>query len=156
MEAKIEQQLEKILPEDLARTFESAYHVFQGKTEHMDDLLKHGVSILTLGQYLRPSAAHLPVSEYVEPAVFAQLAREAYKKGFSAVSSAPYVRRGSSGSSGAGTRVSTAQNRQPRVHASPMIKNVAVPLAKHSPRLGHFADWQTVLTDRSPSRPSTA
>ena len=46
MEAKIEKQLEKILPEDLARTFESAYHVFQGKHEHMDDLLKHGGTLL--------------------------------------------------------------------------------------------------------------
>ena len=46
MEAQIEQQLDKILPEDLARTFESAYHVFQGKTEHMDDLLKHGGVLL--------------------------------------------------------------------------------------------------------------
>lgn len=46
MEAKIEQQLDKIMPEDLARTFESAYHVFQGKHEHMDDLLKHGGVLL--------------------------------------------------------------------------------------------------------------
>ena len=46
MEAKIEQQLEKILPEDLARAFESAYHVFQGQHEHMDDLLKYGGVLL--------------------------------------------------------------------------------------------------------------
>lgn len=46
MEAQIEKQLEKILPEDLARTFESAYHVFQGKTEYVDDLLKHGGVLL--------------------------------------------------------------------------------------------------------------
>ncbi|GAC1377255.1 MAG: hypothetical protein NVS3B25_33110 [Hymenobacter sp.] len=46
MEAQIEQQLEKILPEDLARTFESAYHVFQGNHEHMDDLLKNGGVLL--------------------------------------------------------------------------------------------------------------
>ena len=46
MEAQIEKQLEKILPEDLARTFESAYHVFQGKTEHVDDLLKNGGVLL--------------------------------------------------------------------------------------------------------------
>ena len=45
MEAQLE-QIEKILPEDLARTFESAYHVFQGKTEHVDDLLKHGSVLL--------------------------------------------------------------------------------------------------------------
>lgn len=42
----LEIQLDKILPEDLARTFESAYHVFQGKTEHIDDLLKHGGVLL--------------------------------------------------------------------------------------------------------------
>ena len=46
MEAQIEKQLEKILPEDLARPFESAYHVFQGKTEHVDDLLKNGGVLL--------------------------------------------------------------------------------------------------------------
>ena len=60
--------------------------------EVMADLLDHGVSMLTLGQYLRPSAAHLPVAEFVEPAVFADLAREAYRLGFSAVASAPFVR----------------------------------------------------------------
>ena len=42
----LEVQLEKIMPEDLARAFESAYHVFQGKTEHVDDLLKHGGVLL--------------------------------------------------------------------------------------------------------------
>ncbi|WP_375416757.1 hypothetical protein [uncultured Hymenobacter sp.] len=46
MEAQIEQHLEKIMPEDLARTFESAYHVLQGRHEHMDDLLKHGGTLL--------------------------------------------------------------------------------------------------------------
>jgi lipoic acid synthetase len=60
--------------------------------EVMDDLLSHGVSMLTLGQYLRPSMAHLAVAEYVDPSVFAQLSRDAYKLGFSAVASAPYVR----------------------------------------------------------------
>ena len=47
MESKLEKQLEKIVPEDISRTLESAYHViFQGKHEHMDDLLKHGGSLL--------------------------------------------------------------------------------------------------------------
>lgn len=58
----------------------------------MRDLRAHGVEMLTLGQYLRPSKAHLPVAEFVEPAVFAELARDAYKLGFSAVASAPFVR----------------------------------------------------------------
>ncbi|MFM8755952.1 MAG: ABC transporter permease, partial [Limnohabitans sp.] len=35
------------------------------------DLRAHGVEMLTLGQYLRPSPAHLPVAEFVEPSVFA-------------------------------------------------------------------------------------
>ena len=60
--------------------------------EVMADLVAHGVTMLTLGQYLRPSTRHLPVSEFVEPGVFADLARDAYKLGFSAVASAPYVR----------------------------------------------------------------
>ncbi len=58
----------------------------------MRDLRAHGVELLTLGQYLRPSKEHLPVVEFVEPEVFAQLARDAYKLGFSAVASAPFVR----------------------------------------------------------------
>lgn len=40
------QQVEKILPEDIARTFEAAVNVFQGKTDHMDDLLKNGGTLL--------------------------------------------------------------------------------------------------------------
>jgi lipoic acid synthetase len=60
--------------------------------EVMRDLLGNGVKMLTLGQYLRPSKAHLPVAGFVEPSVFRQLARDAYKLGFSAVASAPYVR----------------------------------------------------------------
>jgi len=58
----------------------------------MADLLEHGVSMLTLGQYLRPSPAHLPVAEFVSPEVFGELSREAYRRGFSAVASAPFVR----------------------------------------------------------------
>jgi lipoyl synthase len=60
--------------------------------EVMGDLLGHGVSMLTLGQYLQPSKAHLPVAEFVDPSVFAELSRDAYRLGFSAVASAPYVR----------------------------------------------------------------
>lgn len=58
----------------------------------MSDLREHGVEMLTLGQYLRPSPAHLPVASFIEPATFAELSREAYAAGFSAVASAPFVR----------------------------------------------------------------
>jgi lipoic acid synthetase len=58
----------------------------------MRDMRAHGVSMLTLGQYLRPSVKHLPVTEFVAPETFAELARQAYRLGFSAVASAPFVR----------------------------------------------------------------
>lgn len=60
--------------------------------EVMRDLRDAGVELLTLGQYLRPSAEHLPVRRFVEPSEFADLAREGYRMGFSAVASAPFVR----------------------------------------------------------------
>lgn len=58
----------------------------------MRDLRDVGVEILTLGQYLRPSPDHLPVVEFLEPSIFGNLARTAYKLGFTAVASAPFVR----------------------------------------------------------------
>jgi lipoic acid synthetase len=58
----------------------------------MRDLRGAGVSMLTMGQYLRPSAAHLPIAEFVTPEVFASLAREAKRLGFASVASAPFVR----------------------------------------------------------------
>ncbi|UYZ58183.1 hypothetical protein [Hymenobacter latericus] len=46
MENQLQQNLDKIMPEDLARTFESAYHVIQGNNDHMEDLLRHGGALL--------------------------------------------------------------------------------------------------------------
>ncbi|MCE5203889.1 MAG: lipoyl synthase [Actinomycetia bacterium] len=60
--------------------------------EVMRDLRGVGCDMLTLGQYLRPSARHLPVAEFVTPEVFESLACEATSLGFSAVASAPFVR----------------------------------------------------------------
>jgi lipoic acid synthetase len=56
------------------------------------DLRAHDVEILTVGQYLRPSANHLPIARYVTPAEFAQLKVEALKLGFRHVESGPLVR----------------------------------------------------------------
>lgn len=58
----------------------------------MDDLLEHGVTVLTLGQYLRPSANHLPVIEYIHPDTFENYKQIALNKGFRHVASAPLVR----------------------------------------------------------------
>lgn len=58
----------------------------------MDDLREAGCGVLTLGQYLRPSAAHLPVARYVPPEEFAALGQAAREKGFGFVASAPFAR----------------------------------------------------------------
>ena len=58
----------------------------------MDDLLEHGVTVLTMGQYLRPSARHLPVIRYVRPEEFDELRDVALAKGFRHVASGPLIR----------------------------------------------------------------
>ena len=58
----------------------------------MRELVGVGVSILTLGQYLRPSAAHLPVEKYYHPDEFAALAEHGRALGFTHVESGPLVR----------------------------------------------------------------
>ncbi len=58
----------------------------------MDDLLKSGVSILTLGQYLQPTRSHLPVAEFIHPDTFAMYKEEGLSKGFRYVESGPLVR----------------------------------------------------------------
>jgi len=56
------------------------------------DLGEHGVDILTIGQYLRPSKDHLPMTRYYAPAEFVSLKEEALKFGFKHVESGPLVR----------------------------------------------------------------
>jgi lipoic acid synthetase len=58
----------------------------------MTDLRGVGVEILTLGQYLRPSAWHLPVVEFVTPERFAALREIGLSHGFRYVASGPLVR----------------------------------------------------------------
>lgn len=58
----------------------------------MDDLREHGVTVLTMGQYLRPSPRHLPVMEYIRPEVFEELRELALSKGFLHVASGPLIR----------------------------------------------------------------
>ncbi len=60
--------------------------------ESMDDLRSVGVDILTLGQYLQPTKAHLPVAEFIHPERFARLKIIGMEKGFRYVESGPLVR----------------------------------------------------------------
>ena len=70
-----------------------------GLGETMEEMLEafailrsHGVRVLTVGQYLRPSERHLAVVRYWHPDEFAALEREAYALGFESVASGPLVR----------------------------------------------------------------
>jgi lipoic acid synthetase len=60
--------------------------------ELMDDLREVGCTLLTIGQYLRPSPENIPVEEYIKPETFDHWAEEAQKKGFEFVASSPFVR----------------------------------------------------------------
>ncbi len=58
----------------------------------LKDLLAVGCTMLTLGQYLRPSTAHLPVARYVSPEEFEEWRIKAMEMGFRKVASGPLVR----------------------------------------------------------------
>ena len=68
-----------------------------GETEEevlstMRDLREAGVRILTIGQYLQPTAEHYPVAEYITPQRFEAYKTAALQMGFDFCASAPLVR----------------------------------------------------------------
>jgi len=86
-----------------AREFDAGIHTKSGLmlglgeeraevSEVMRDLRDVGCSILTVGQYLRPSKAHLEIKEYIHPEVFLEIEEEARNLGFLYVASGPFVR----------------------------------------------------------------
>ena len=60
--------------------------------ETMDDLLKAGCKVMTIGQYLQPTRKHLEVVRYVHPDEFELYREEGLKRGFEHVESSPLVR----------------------------------------------------------------
>ena len=60
--------------------------------EVMKDLRKIRVTILTFGQYLRPSDWHVPLVEYVTPEKFEYFKKKGEEMGFAYVASGPFVR----------------------------------------------------------------
>ncbi|HEV8337605.1 MAG TPA: lipoyl synthase [Candidatus Polarisedimenticolia bacterium] len=56
------------------------------------DLREARVEVVTIGQYLRPTAGHLPVERYVPPSEFEEIRREALPLGFRHVEAGPLVR----------------------------------------------------------------
>ena len=84
----------KINPDVLTKT---SIIVGLGETDSeiektMDDLIKHNVDILTIGQYLRPTLNHHPIERWVTPEEFEKYREVGLKKGFLEVMSGPMVR----------------------------------------------------------------
>jgi len=99
-QAKYDRSLEvlrhvkEINPDGLTK---SGFMVGLGEAEEelheiMRDLRASDVDILTIGQYLRPSENHLPMSRYYEPKEFADLRKYGFSLGFKHVESGPLVR----------------------------------------------------------------
>ena len=65
---------------------------FEEVIKTMQDIVKTGVSIFTIGQYLQPSKNHLPVDRYVEQKEFLELKKIGLRMGFKVVESGSLVR----------------------------------------------------------------
>lgn len=73
--------------------------IMVGLGEKFDDVIKtmqalraHGCSIITIGQYLRPSADQIEVKEFVHPEIFENYSKAGKQMGFSEVFAGPFVR----------------------------------------------------------------
>lgn len=58
----------------------------------LDDMAAAGVSIVAIGQYMRPTTAHVAVARYLTPEDFARFEDAARSAGFAAIAAGPYVR----------------------------------------------------------------
>jgi lipoic acid synthetase len=89
--------LKRVKTEQPAVWTKSGIMVGLGETDDevrwlMDDLVRHGVDIFTVGQYLRPSLEHHDIIRFVTPERFSDYERWGKDAGFRYVASGPYVR----------------------------------------------------------------
>ena len=75
----------------------SGFMVGLGETKEevvslLKDLYDHKVNVVTIGQYMQPTKAHIPVQEYVHPDIFKYYHEIGMEMGFMAVESGPLVR----------------------------------------------------------------
>lgn len=97
-QAKYERSLEQIQrTKDYGKRTKSGIMLGLGETPNevykaMDDLVAHGLDVLTLGQYLQPTKLHLEVAEFIHPDMFAKYKEEGLSRGLSYVESGPLVR----------------------------------------------------------------
>ncbi|MEQ8907145.1 lipoyl synthase [Ekhidna sp.] len=97
-QAKYNRSLEQIkLTYEAGKRTKSGIMLGLGETDEevykaMDDLVAHGLHILTLGQYLQPTKRHIEVAEFVHPDKFDHFKEEGLKRGLKYVESGPLVR----------------------------------------------------------------
>ncbi len=97
-QAKYGRSLEQIkLTKEFGKKTKSGIMLGLGETDDevykaMDDLVEHGLDILTLGQYLQPTKMHIEVAEFIHPDKFALFKEEGLSRGFRYVESSPLVR----------------------------------------------------------------
>lgn len=97
-QAKYQRSLDQIkLTKEFGKRTKSGIMVGLGETQDemfkaMDDLVAHGLDILTIGQYLQPTKRHHEVIEYVHPDIFKMYEEEGLKRGLKYVESGPLVR----------------------------------------------------------------
>jgi len=58
----------------------------------LEDILRTGCRVLTMGQYLQPTKKHIPVEEFIRPEAFVQWEKKAMEMGFAKVLCGPFVR----------------------------------------------------------------
>ncbi|MEM6829309.1 MAG: lipoyl synthase [Bacteroidota bacterium] len=97
-QAKYARSLEQIkLTNEAGKRTKSGIMLGLGETDDevykaMDDLVAHGLHILTLGQYLQPTKRHIEVAEYIHPDKFEHFKEEGLRRGLKYVESGPLVR----------------------------------------------------------------
>ena len=97
-QAKYERSLEQLKQiREAGKRTKSGIMLGVGETKDeilkaIDDLVQHGLLILTLGQYLQPTKMHLEVAEYIHPDTFEMYKEEGLKRGLRYVESGPLVR----------------------------------------------------------------
>ncbi len=97
-QAKYERSLEQIkITKEKGKRTKSGIMVGLGETKEeifkvMDDMVEHGLHILTIGQYLQPTKMHLEVDDFISPDIFDMYKEEGLKRGLKYVESGPLVR----------------------------------------------------------------
>ncbi len=97
-QAKYERSLEQIkLTKECGKRTKSGLMVGLGETKDemlktIDDMVEHGLHILTIGQYLQPTKMHLEVDNFIDPETFDMYREEGLKRGLKYVESGPLVR----------------------------------------------------------------